>query len=186
MILDYIGILIMAVLGGARLSQILAGEWWALPLFAHAVISAFLLIFRGKTSRRANLAQLVTAWVSALLPFAVQVDGAIPLILHVLSLLGVVFAVWVLVVLGSSFDVSPADRGLVVHGPYTLIRHPMYASELFSTMMIVLADLSIWNVAVLITLITTIVLRICWEETIISNYAKYSDRVRTRLLPGVW
>jgi len=176
----------MAVLGGVRLQQMLAGAWWVLPLFAHAVISAFRLILRGKTSRKANSAQLVVAWVSALVPFAVQVDGVIPVALHSLSLLGALFAVWALIVLGKSFDVSPADRGLVDRGPYTLVRHPMYASEIFSTFMIVLADLSLRNVLVLFILISTIILRIRWEEALINNYSGYSERVRSRLLPGVW
>ncbi|MCD6356346.1 MAG: hypothetical protein J7L66_03575, partial [Anaerolineaceae bacterium] len=123
---------------------------------------------------------------SALLPFAVSIEGKVPLLLRGFSIAGVAFAVWTLVTLGKSFDVSPADRGLVDRGPYNLIRHPMYASEIFSTLSIALADLSLWNVLVIVLLTGTIVQRICWEEAIISNYSGYADRVRARLLPGVW
>ena len=176
----------MAVLGGARLNQMLHGEWWVFPLFAHAVISAFLLITREKTNRKATTVQLIIAWVSALMPFAAQINNPIPIYLRVLSILGVAFAVWTLVVLGKSFDVSPADRGLVDRGPYRIVRHPMYASEIFSTLVLVLADLSLWNIMIVSLLIATIVLRIHWEEAIISNYDGYSQRVRARLFPGVW
>ncbi len=186
MLIELLGILITAVLSGARLHQLLRGEWWVLPLFAHAGISAFLLLTRSKTDRKANAYQLLIAWVSALLPFAIQVQKDIPLILRSLSLAGVVFAVWTLITLGKSFDVSPADRGLVDRGPYRFMRHPMYASEIFSTVMIVAADLSIWNMAVTGLLIATIVMRIRWEEAIISGYPDYSYKVKTRLFPGVW
>lgn len=186
MILDAFGIFLMAVLGGARLNQLLQGEWWVLPLFAHAVISAFLLIKREKTERKANTFQLITAWVSALMPFTAQINNPVPLYLRALSIFGVAFAVWTLLVLGKSFDVSPADRGLVDRGPYQIVRHPMYASEIFSTIMLILADLSLWNLLVALLLVVTIVLRIHWEEAIITNYDGYSDRVQARLIPGVW
>jgi len=186
MLIDTLGILITAVLSGARLHQLLRGEWWILPLFAHASISAFLLLTRPKTDRKATAFQTAVAWVSVLLPFAVQVENQIPLLLRTLSIAGVIFAVWTLTVLGKSFDVSPADRDLVQCGPYQFVRHPMYASEIFSTLMIVLAQISLWNVLVSALLIATILLRIDWEESIISNYASYSDRVRARLIPGVW
>ena len=186
MLIDTLGILITAILSGARLHQLLRGEWWVLPLFAHAAISAFLLLTREKTGKKATSWQMVIAWLSALSPFAVQVQNEIPLLLRGLSLIGVLFAVWTLVALGRSFDVSPADRGLVDRGPYRWMRHPMYASEIFSTLMIVFADLSVWNMFVTFVLIGTIVLRIRWEEAIISGYSGYSDRVPSRLFPGVW
>lgn len=186
MLIDTLGILITAVLSGARLHQLLRGEWWVLPLFAHAAISVILLLTRPKTQKTATPLQQAVAWLSALSPFAVQVQQDIPLILRALSLAGVVFAVWTLIALGRSFDVSPADRGLVERGPYQWMRHPMYASEIFSTVAIVAADLSLWNVLVTLVMVATIILRIRWEEAIISGYANYSERVRARLFPGVW
>ncbi|MCD6356095.1 MAG: hypothetical protein J7L66_02320, partial [Anaerolineaceae bacterium] len=74
MILDTAGILIMAVLGGARLSQMLAGEWCVFPLFAHAVLSAFLLILRSRISKKPTPVQQITAWVSALPPVALTIQ----------------------------------------------------------------------------------------------------------------
>lgn len=186
MLIDTLGILITAVLSGARLHQLLRGEWWVLPLFLHAAISVILLLIRTNANKKATMLQQAVAWLSALSPFAVQVQHEIPLILRGLSLAGVVFAVWTLIVLGKSFDVSPADRGLVERGPYQWMRHPMYASEIFSTVVIVAADLSMWNMLVTATMLVTIILRIRWEEAIISGYTGYSDRVRARLFPGVW
>ena len=186
MILDLAGIVIMALLGGARLKQILLGEWWALPLFLHAMFSIFLLVIHRKPGRLSPFLQRVTAWASALMPMAIQINGVIPLANRLVSMAGVGVAIWTLVVLGKSFDVSPADRGLVNRGPYKLVRHPMYASELFSVLAMVIVDLSLRNMLITLALIITLILRIRWEEKIISGYQAYSYQVRSRLLPGVW
>ncbi len=186
MVLDYFGVAIMTVLGGARLYQILSGKFWELPLFFHAMISALLLVLHSKTKRHAPLLQRLVAWASALLPFAIQIDAQIPFYLRGLSLIGVVIAIWTIATLGKAFDVTPADRGLVVHGPYKWVRHPMYCSELFSIVAMVLADLSIRNILVTLVLAATLILRIKWEEEIISGYQSYSQQVRDRLIPGVW
>ncbi len=186
MILDYFGVLIMALLGGARLYQTLSGEWWALPLFAHAMLSALLLVMHRETKSQSNLARRLVAWASALLPFAIQMDGPVPLINRALSLAGVVLAIWTIATLGKAFDVVPADRGLVVKGPYRWLRHPMYSSELFSVIVMVLVDLSIRNILVTLALLTTLILRIKWEEEIIGGYHDYGRKVHSRLLPGVW
>jgi protein-S-isoprenylcysteine O-methyltransferase Ste14 len=186
MLLDYFGITLMALLGGARLNQVMAGEWWALPLFAHAMLSACMLVLHHKTSRHAPLLQRLIAWTSALLPFAVRVNNSVPAINRFLSLAGVVIAIWAIAALGKSFDVSPADRGLIKHGPYKWLRHPMYASELFSVITIVVVDLSWRNILVTVVLLATLYLRIHWEEKIIRGYADYGKQVRNRVIPGVW
>lgn len=186
MLLDYFGILVIAVLGGARLKQTLMGEWWAVPLFTHAALSAFLLVIHRHASRRSPLLQRLVAWASALLPFAFQINVSVPLLFRLLSLSGVAFAIWSLAVLGKSFDVSPADRGLVSKGPYRWVRHPLYSSELFSVVVMVILDLSLWNTVVTCALIASLIMRIFWEERIINGYSEYLLKVRDRLLPGVW
>jgi protein-S-isoprenylcysteine O-methyltransferase Ste14 len=75
---------------------------------------------------------------------------------------------------------------LVNKGPYRWLRHPMYASELFSVIAIVIGDLTLRNVLVTLALVLTLVLRIRWEEKIIIGYQDYGQQVRDRLLPGVW
>ena len=99
MVLDYLGVTIMTVLGGARLYQILSGELWALPLFIHAILSALLLVLHSKTKRHAPLLQRLVAWASALLPFAIQINTQVPFYLRGLSLAGVVVAIWTIAAL---------------------------------------------------------------------------------------
>ena len=58
---------------------------------------------------------------------------------------------WLLVsvlALGRCFGVLPEVRGLVTHGPYRLIRHPVYLGELGACAGLVLASPSVWNFGV--------------------------------------
>jgi protein-S-isoprenylcysteine O-methyltransferase Ste14 len=99
-------------------------------------------------------------------------------------------AVASLATLGASFGVLPAWRGLVVRGPYRLLRHPAYACELLLVLACGLAaprDPALWlscaGAAALL------VLRIHIEERLLAQdpeYAAYRARVPWRLLPGAW
>jgi len=181
-----IGIFIIALLCGARLAQAIAGQWWALPLLAHSLLAAILLILNGESSNDSPLVQQFIAWCSALLPLTIHVGLEIPVIVRVLSLGGIVFSLWGLASLGKAFDIAPADRGLVIRGPYRFMRHPIYAGELFSILMMALTDLSLWNGIVISLLVFTLVNRIQWEEKIINGYADYAKHVPSRLVPGLW
>jgi len=186
MILDYLGLAILAVLGGVRLRHTLNGNIWSLTLLIHTMMAVFLMVLHSQPKRRAPLLHRIVAWISALLPLCFQVDAEIPPFSRFASLAGVSIAIWALFSLGRSFDVAPVDRELVQKGPYKFVRHPMYASEIISILAIVLLDLSPMNIIFTVLLIATIVLRIYWEENIISGYKPYVDQVRSRLIPGVW
>jgi protein-S-isoprenylcysteine O-methyltransferase Ste14 len=84
------------------------------------------------------------------------------------------------------------DRGhsVVSQGPYGIVRHPGYAGSLFYNLFIPLVLGSTWvYLPVLITL-ALLVLRTSLEDrtlrTELPGYAEYGDRVRYRLIPGVW
>ncbi len=126
---------------------------------------------------------LLVALLSLLTPF----PRGIPLPLTILGCLGYALIFWSLLALGNRFGIAPADRGLVVRGPYHLVRHPMYLGELVLRASLVAASPQLWiAVAMLIALAGIQVLRAMREEAIIAGYPVYSDRVRYRLVPGVW
>ena len=75
-------------------------------------------------------------------------------------------------------------------GPYAVVRHPMYAG-----LLPVMAGLAFWlgslaGAVVAIVPATIIALRIIVEERMLIDqlpgYAAYTQRVRTRLIPGIW
>jgi protein-S-isoprenylcysteine O-methyltransferase Ste14 len=106
-----------------------------------------------------------------------------------MQLLGVVIVVASLLSLGRSFGFAAADRGVVVRGPYTVVRHPMYASYLLLQSGYFLQSLSVRNAIVLIFGSLCNAGRALAEERLLANnheYAVYRRRVRRRVIPGVW
>ena len=48
----------------------------------------------------------------------------------VVVILGTLFTIWSLATLGRNFGLFPEVRGLVLRGPYRLVRHPVYLAHL--------------------------------------------------------
>jgi protein-S-isoprenylcysteine O-methyltransferase Ste14 len=94
----------------------------------------------------------------------------------------------VLLWLGRAFSVMAQSRRLVVTGPYSIVRHPLYLCEEISVLGIALAHLSI--AAVLIVLVQWMfqLRRMTNEEHVIEatfpEYADYATRT-PKILPHV-
>jgi protein-S-isoprenylcysteine O-methyltransferase Ste14 len=91
--------------------------------------------------------------------------------------------------LGRSFGLAAANRGLKCRGPYSLVRHPIYASYVLLQLGYVMQSFSWANVAVMMALTCCNVGRVRAEERLLltdENYGEYRRRVRWRLLPGIW
>jgi protein-S-isoprenylcysteine O-methyltransferase Ste14 len=102
---------------------------------------------------------------------------------------GAGFAVVSLLVLGRSFGVLPAFRGLVQAGPYRLVRHPIYLGELVMVLGCAWAARSAAGAVVATLALGLVVLRIRIEERHLSRneeYRAYRQRARFRLVPGLW
>jgi protein-S-isoprenylcysteine O-methyltransferase Ste14 len=93
------------------------------------------------------------------------------------------------VALGRSFGIAPANRGVVVRGPYLLVRHPIYAGYLLTHAAFLVAHPTPWNVAVLLVADGALVVRALIEERVLSadaDYQSYCRRVGWHLVPGVF
>lgn len=182
---DWSGAVVFALLLGVRMAQVVQGHAMALPLAAQAGIAAFLMLARKPERSGVALRRKLLAWLGAALPFGLQI-GHSPAGWTLVSLLGVGLSLWGLLSLGRSFGIAPADRGLAVGGAYRLVRHPMYLGELISYLALFTANFTIWNAVVMTAIAVTFILRIRWEEQVIAGYEEYRQRVRWRLVPGVW
>jgi protein-S-isoprenylcysteine O-methyltransferase Ste14 len=84
------------------------------------------------------------------------------------------------------------DRGhqVVTAGPYRIVRHPMYLGMILYDTSLPLLLGSWWGLAVGGTMIALVVVRTALEDKTLlrelDGYAEYAQRVRYRLLPGVW
>lgn len=91
--------------------------------------------------------------------------------------------------LGRSFGLAPANRGVVSAGLYRVVRHPIYLGYLITHLGFVIANPAGWNLVMLGVADVALLLRACCEEQTLAAdpaYRDYMDRVRWRILPGVF
>lgn len=79
---------------------------------------------------------------------------------------------------------------VVTTGPYAVVRHPMYSGALLMWGFSPLALGSYWGMIPNVLLVVLIVARIRNEEKILNRqlegYSEYTQKVRYRLVPGIW
>jgi protein-S-isoprenylcysteine O-methyltransferase Ste14 len=122
----------------------------------------------------------------------------VPLAGQVIGLLamaaGMAVTVWAAAVnrFFSSVIRIQTDRGhhLVTRGPYQFVRHPAYAASPFFLIGGSLA-LGSWSSALVSLLLVVMILRRTAQEDRflreeLEGYAAYAEKVRYRILPGVW
>jgi protein-S-isoprenylcysteine O-methyltransferase Ste14 len=88
--------------------------------------------------------------------------------------------------LGRSFGLLPANRGLVVRGPYRLVRHPMYFGYFLNHMGFLATTFSTRNLVLYMVLYWIQIGRLFQEERLLTKdeaYRAYANRVRFRFLP---
>ena len=120
----------------------------------------------------------VPAWVSLL------ADG--------LVLAGYMITFWVLTVnsfLSRTVEVD-AEQKVVTTGPYAIVRHPMYFGVALLYIASPLGLGSYWAIIPALVIVPLLVARIRNEEEVLLRelvgYAEYRQKIKYRLLPGVW
>ena len=102
---------------------------------------------------------------------------------------GLVVCASAFVALGRSFGFAAGDRGVKRHGPYAIVRHPIYASYVLLVFGYLAQSLSIRNVLVLVLVCGCNVGQIRAEERFLAqspDYRGYRAAVRWSLVPGIW
>lgn len=160
------------------------------------VMVVVLLLTRNPASAKSGrLAPTVASYVGSFLPFLFafaggsEVSEGFALFAVGLMTLGMSFTVYSLITLGRSFGVEPQVRTLVQHGPYRLIRNPLYVGEMVTLTGAVCFDPTLLKIAILLTMGAIQAYRVTQEERILEEnlpeYAAYKLRTR-RFVPGVF
>ena len=172
--------------------------------FSHHLV---LLIFYGliilfyflrsparSTSRSfvANSVAVATTFIPFFIPF---LNGNAPsnrmlvLLANIIILAGVGLGLYSLSSLGKNLSIIPQARNFVLSGPYRLVRHPLYLSELISLFGVVLANISMTKIFILLTILICQIYRAMQEEKLlVRHFPEYRDyQLRTsRFLPGIF
>jgi protein-S-isoprenylcysteine O-methyltransferase Ste14 len=122
------------------------------------------------------------------MPFSVYIIGWLGLAAALL------FAWWALAsnTYASQTVRIQSDRGhqVVTAGPYRFIRHPMYVGVILSVISIPLILKSWWALIPAALIVILFFIRTGLEDRTLkqklTGYTEYAERVRYRLLPGVW
>jgi protein-S-isoprenylcysteine O-methyltransferase Ste14 len=162
------------------------------------LVGESLVVILTVVRRRAQLvdrsvAAAVITTLSVAGPPLLRVSDATPLLADATTAtvcaLGLVLVVVGKMALGRSFGLVPANRGIVVRGPYMFVRHPIYTGYLITHAAFFVANPAPWNAGVILVADTLLILRALMEERILSSdveYQGYCRRVGWHLVPGVF
>jgi protein-S-isoprenylcysteine O-methyltransferase Ste14 len=110
-------------------------------------------------------------------------------VLIALGFLGIFFVFRENTFSSSTIEITPHQK-VISTGPYSRIRHPMYAGALIMLVGIPIALGSWWGLLVIVAMMPALIWRLFDEETfLVTNlpgYVEYQKHVPYRLIPLVW
>ena len=176
---------------------------WARLISSVSLVSFFLMIawltlvrprpVAQAPGRLARIAAVLGTWLFLLgTPFLTRRDDLGPgmlLLSAALILAGDILAVVILRKLGRSFSIMAEARKLVTHGPYSVVRHPLYAAEQLAILGALIQFASVEAVILVAVQFSFQLIRMRNEEAVLMrSFPEYADyMLRTpRLIPGIW
>ena len=165
-----------------------------LLLLSEGIVVVLVMLRRPATEISLKPVDWLLAFGATAGPLLVQPAGHVtPLVPAAfaasLMITGIVFQVICKLTLRRSFGITAANRGLVVAGPYKLVRHPIYASYLINQTGFLLLNPTAWNAGVLAASLVIQIFRIAAEERLLAHddgHAAFRKAVPYRLLPGLY
>jgi protein-S-isoprenylcysteine O-methyltransferase Ste14 len=171
------------------------GHATGLLLVASEALVVVLTIFRRSAGvvDRSTRARVLTMFATFGPPLGRPAASVAPIASEAVTILIAAVGLTIVIIgklsLGRSFGLTPANRGIVRSGLYRMVRHPIYLGYLVSHVGFLLANPIAWNLSVLVAADIALVMRARVEEQTLardSAYRDYMERVRFRLVPGVF
>jgi protein-S-isoprenylcysteine O-methyltransferase Ste14 len=164
-----------------------------LVLAGEALVVILTVVRRKAQLVDRSVAAAVVTTLSVAGPPMLRVSDVSPLLADaataIVCALGLVLVVVGKMALGRSFGLVPANRGVVVRGPYMFVRHPIYTGYLITHVAFFAANPTPRNAGIILLADTLLVLRALMEERVLSadaEYQGYCRRVGWHLVPGVF
>lgn len=164
-----------------------------LPLLSLHLVVALHLVSRTKARHGGTWAarlRSVPALAIAGVAFQLRAtEGGWSPLIEALFVAGSLLAIWAFFSLGRSFAILPAVRAIETRGAYRWLRHPAYAGELLMLLACCLSRPGALTLSVALAALPLVALRIGAEEALLGRseeYRAYVQRVRYRLVPGLW
>ena len=121
---------------------------------------------------------------------ATEAPGLLPdVVTALLATVGLGLVIAAKFTLGRSFGIVPANRGVVVGGPYMFVRHPIYTGYLITHLGFLIAHPTPRNVMIAVAADAALIVRALIEERVLGadvKYQSYCRRVGWHLVPGVF
>ena len=105
-----------------------------------------------------------------------------------LSLLSIVLDGYARITLGRNIGFVPAERRLVMAGPYRVVRHPIYSALFLAEICVILESFSWVNLLLSAVFLGLFVIKTLMEERFLAEnpiYREYMARVPHRWIPGL-
>ncbi|HYP26631.1 MAG TPA: methyltransferase [Blastocatellia bacterium] len=152
-----------------------------------------LAVAGGFSANLLNIAYELGQRVWALPNYDLNLPGAVRLAGLALFTISFAWVVWARRILGRGWSVLPQDSHmqLYTNGPYSVVRHPIYAGAALAYAGLLLAQNNITGQIIFGSQIVGFVVKAAWEDQFLSlekglNYQDYKNRVKWRLFPGLW
>jgi protein-S-isoprenylcysteine O-methyltransferase Ste14 len=179
-----------ALLGDFRRTGHVTG---LLLLASESLVLVFTVVRRRAQLIDRSLVAAVMTVVSLIGPTLLRPGGAQSLapdtLTAMVSALGLCVVIVGKITLGRSFGLVPANRGVVVEGPYKVVRHPIYTGYLVTHVAFIIASPRLLNIAIVLVADTALITRALIEERVLGHdaaYRAYCRRVGWHLVPGVF
>jgi protein-S-isoprenylcysteine O-methyltransferase Ste14 len=177
----FLGVAVLSAVSAWQAPTVLA---WVMAL--HNLILALIYLFRQPADTY-DRKGLWLGLIAALLPSIHALPEMLSPLATWIGLASYGLILWSLCTLGGAFGIAPADRGLVVQGPYRFVRHPMYLGELVLRFVLIIASPQpVLSALFALALVVVQIARSLREEKVIQGYRLYANWVRWRLIPGIW
>lgn len=105
-----------------------------------------------------------------------------------LSVVSVIADVYARLSLGRNIGFVPAQRRLVLTGPYRVVRHPIYSALFLAEACVILENFTWVNLALSLVFLALFVVKTLMEESFLRidpAYEAYMRKVRYRWIPGL-